>query len=129
MKNATKRVRLAVLVSRHPAEVRNGATRESGYRMGWRGLHAREFPASPIGKMLAGMGAYADAHERTYGVQLGDDCVLGRAWLEMLGNVREMLNGDLSGMDGGSLWTLTKEMALAAGFTESEADECRYGAE
>lgn len=71
---------------------------------------------TPIVGLFRALADYADLHAARYGNRLGEDYVLGPAWLAMLSNLRELLNGELGRLDGGTLDGLAFDLAEAAGF-------------
>ncbi len=98
-----------------------------GNMNGWQDRHISAFitPNSverPIVGMLQTMAAYADAHQARFASPLGDDYVLGAAWLEMLIGWRKLLNGELGRLDGGTLDRLYFEIGKAAGFDADELE-------
>jgi hypothetical protein len=70
--------------------------------------------------MLCGLTEYAGAHVRQYGSPIAEDGVLGVAWRESLAGLRQLLNGELGRLDGGTLDRAILELYKAAGF---EGDE------
>lgn len=99
---------------------------------GWHGRHVKAWrmPGSqgpgahgegryferPLRDLFIALADYADAHALRYGSALGDDCMLGPAWLDALKAARVLLNGELGRLDGGTLDALAFDMAEAAGF-------------
>lgn len=83
----------------------------------WAQVHARAaFGDVPISNVLRQLGRYADDYFARYDSRLGDDQILGAAWRQMLSGVRTLLNGELNGLDGGTLDALICEMAKLEGF-------------
>lgn len=75
---------------------------------GWKARHLRavQSPMHPVARALASWISYADEHARRFGSQIGEDYVLGPAWARWGLALRELLNGDLGQMDGGTLDTI-----------------------
>lgn len=65
---------------------------------------------------LVALRDYACAHEERYGSTLGQDGVLGEAWLDALRGFRALLNGELGRLDGGFLDGAICNLYQAAGF-------------
>jgi hypothetical protein len=70
--------------------------------------------------MLHSLAAYAGAHVRQYGSPIAEDGVLGVAWRESLAGLRQLLNGELGQLDGGTLDHAILELYKAAGFEGGE---------
>lgn len=67
------------------------------------------------------LAAFADAHAARYGgpgeaAHLGDDCVLGPCWVDMLTGLLALRNGEMGRLDASTLGTLAHRMATEAGF-------------
>ena len=75
-------------------------------------------PGMAILSMLSGLAIYADWHRGRFGSDIADDGVIGREWREALGAVRGLLNGELSGLDAGTVDSTIVEMGKAAGFKD-----------
>lgn len=56
-----------------------------------------------IRMVLQGLAIYAEQHRKRYDSEIGSDGVLGRAWVESLRGVRDLLNGELDGLDAGTI--------------------------
>ena len=74
----------------------------------WRGRHnyavaTLKNPESAIMDMLYGWSEYATKHRTRYESIIGDDYVLGPAWQSIGENLRTLLNGELGGLDGGTV--------------------------
>lgn len=54
-----------------------------------------------------------EAHAKMYASPIGEDGVLGVAWAQMGQALLSMLNGELGGLDGGTLDKLIRDIALA----------------
>jgi hypothetical protein len=76
----------------------------------------------PVASMVRSLAKYADDYAERYESTLGSDYVLGKAWLEMAKGTLTLLNGELGGLDGGTMDSLIRDMMRAAGFTEDEID-------
>ncbi len=70
----------------------------------------------PIPSMILACADYADTHEKRYESRVGDDGVLGTEWESIVRSVRGLLNGELNGLDGGTLDSLLCRMLEAEGF-------------
>lgn len=70
----------------------------------------------PIVAMILACADYADAHEKRFESGIGEDGVLGLEWESMVKAVRGLLNGELGGLDGGTLDSLLCRMLEAEGF-------------
>jgi hypothetical protein len=93
----------------------------------WGARHAQAFVnpqrrESGIVAMIRSLATYADNHESAYGSPIGQDYVLGAAWLDMLKGWRQLLNGELGRLDGGTLDSLAYDLAEAVGFKREELD-------
>jgi hypothetical protein len=91
----------------------------------WQGRHHRALriagPASnAIVAMIAGWADYADTHKARYESGIGEDGVLGPAWAAMGGNLRTLLNGELGGLDGGTLDGFLCNTLTAEGFDPAD---------
>src|SRR5690349_3641568 len=69
-------------------------------------LYARTPFEEAIGEMVRGLALYADAHQQMYQSQVGEDCVLGPEWTQILDGIRGLLNGESGNLDCGSLDSL-----------------------
>jgi hypothetical protein len=99
---------------RHSGAVSEHSTQREEY-----GTKSRSFEAG-LCHMLTGLAQYAGAHVRQYGSPIAEDGVLGVAWRESLAGLRQLLNGELGRLDGGTLDHAIIELYKAAGF---EGDE------
>jgi hypothetical protein len=89
----------------------------------WGARHVTAWNAGhPIATLCTALARYADDHRARYESSLGDDGVLGPAWLDMLRSIRTLLNGELGQLDGGTIDGLLYDMAEAAGFEREELD-------
>ncbi len=69
-----------------------------------------------ISEMIRGLARYADDHEARFGAPLGQDCILGAAWEEMLKGLVTLLNGETGRLDCGDVDRLARALHRAAGF-------------
>ena len=76
--------------------------------------------ARPLRHLITGLAVYADQHKRRYDSNIAEDNILGAAWLDMWQGVRTLLNGELWGLDGGTLDALLLQIAEVAGYDVSE---------
>jgi hypothetical protein len=101
--------------------------RQSQPLVDWRSRHDSAILApsaieAPLVEMLRGWYQYAQIHEAYYGSVLGEDSILGAAWLSMASQFLHMFNGHLGRLDGGVLDRFIRATILAAGFTQEEVD-------
>ncbi len=83
----------------------------------WARLHARDFDLThPIVRLITAAADYADTHEKRFGSSIGHDYVLGKDWKRIVIAIRGLLNGELNGLDGGTLDSLLCKMLEAEGF-------------
>jgi hypothetical protein len=91
-------------------------------KVGWsrRHLAAVTTPApgfeTALVAMLKGWLEYADVHAQRYDSTIGEDRVLGPAWARIGAALRDLLNGDLGRMDGGTLDALLVDTLEAQEF-------------
>lgn len=93
----------------------------------WASRHVAAFESPrfgerPIVGLFKFLADYADHHESTFGRPVGEDGVLGAEWLRILKSARQLLNGELGRLDGGSLDRLAYQLGNVAGFLDSEID-------
>jgi hypothetical protein len=69
---------------------------------GWKGRHLRAARVQPVAVMISALDQYAAKHEDRYESKIGEDYVLGPAFLDALRGVRTLLNGEIGGLDGGT---------------------------
>lgn len=67
-------------------------------------------------QMLKGWEAYAQAHQARYEVGIGDDGVMGVYWAETGLAIKRLLDGDVGGLDCGSIGQNITEAIEAQGF-------------
>lgn len=74
-------------------------------RTRWADQHVRTITEgdNALAAMIGGWLAYADQYRLQFGGNIGDDGVLGDPWADVGKNLLRLLNGDLGGMDGGTL--------------------------
>lgn len=86
----------------------------------WKIRHGRLFSAHhPLASMILSLARYADDHETRFESSIGEDGFLGPAWESMVRNVLTLLNGELNGLDGGTLDKLLRDMLTNEGFDAS----------
>jgi hypothetical protein len=66
-------------------------------------FNATEKHSSALLHMLTAWKSYATAHEAQFEGKIGNDYVLGAAWQEIGEALRTLLNGELGGLDGGTV--------------------------
>ena len=66
--------------------------------------------------------SYAAIYHRKYETQIGEDAVLGAAWIDIGKCFIDLLNGDIGRLDAGTLDARIRRSILAAGFTQEELD-------
>lgn len=71
-----------------------------------------------IVRMIEAAALYADSHEKRLGGKIGEDGFLGDHWADILRNVRQLLNGELGRLDGGTVDGLIMSMLEAEDFGE-----------
>ena len=85
--------------------------------------HDRSLASSAgfMGAIVTGTAAwleYADAHKARYESPIGEDYVLGPAWLEWAKALRTMLNGETGNLDCGTLDAAIMKALAENGFAE-----------
>lgn len=68
---------------------------------------------------------YADAHHAMYGSGVGDDGVLGPAWARIGFALRELLNGELGPLDGGTCDRILAAALRAEGYDPDTEERIR----
>lgn len=68
--------------------------------------------------MLMGWKVYAKAHKQRYESVIGEDYILGKAWIDMGKAFITLLNGELARLDAGTLNAFIRKVATENGFTE-----------
>ena len=58
---------------------------------------------SPIVGLVEAWVTYADRHKKRYYSGIGEDGVLGDGWEKIGDGIRTLFNGELGGLDGGTL--------------------------
>jgi len=74
-------------------------------------LHER-----PIVSLIEAWLMYADSHQERFESTIGDDQFLGPEWAKIGASLRELLNGDLGRLDGGTLDGVLYDTLKAEGF-------------
>ena len=84
----------------------------------WGERHFQAFVADRTG--IAGMvhhwAQYADVHRSRYDSLIGDDGVLGPEWQAIGKALLALLNGELGGMDAGTLDGMIRDVLASNGF-------------
>ena len=60
-------------------------------------------PEEAVGTLLKAWKVYALNHLKTYATKIGNDYVLGPPWAAIGESLRTLLNGELGGLDAGTL--------------------------
>lgn len=84
----------------------------------WGRRHVRAWGSEPIARMVEAAATYADDYRKRYGVLIGDDGVLGQAWLTVVKGICGLLNGECGGLDCGTVDALLRDMAASQGFED-----------
>jgi hypothetical protein len=63
---------------------------------------------------------YATAHLDNYKSKIGEDAVIGDAWLRVLRGALGLLDGETGYVDPGRAWQRLVRLAKAHGFTDKE---------
>lgn len=82
----------------------------------WKARHLRAVPVHPVGKAIGAWIDYARDHQIRFGSNIGEDYVLGDAWARWGFALRELLNGELAGMDAGTLDSILADNLQEQGF-------------
>ncbi len=83
----------------------------------WGKLHCDAwYKKPPVAQLIEAAANYADKHQDRFESRLGDDSFLGPAWVDTILSIRTMLNGELDGMDGGTLDKLLGDMLALEGY-------------
>lgn len=83
----------------------------------WSAIHG---PSVAIRNLTDVIGRYADYHAARYESPIGEDNILGPAWLQLIKSARTLLNGECGNLDCGTVDNLLVSMALNEGFSESD---------
>jgi len=75
---------------------------------------------NPVARMIEAWAAYADIHADRFYTSIGLDYVLGDDWLRMGCAIRGLLNGELGGLDAGTLDGMIVRCLEAQGFKEGK---------
>lgn len=90
----------------------------------WADVHALKIAGlAPLPMMIRGAATYADAYASRYGSPIGEDGVLGEAWLQIASGILQLLNGETGMLDAGATDGLLRDMVRAAGFSGEEAQD------
>ena len=71
--------------------------------------------------MARGLARYIDSTRDNLSWFIADDGVLGPHVASILVSLRGLLDGELYGLDGGTLWTMLDDMARSAGWESLDA--------
>lgn len=75
----------------------------------------------PLAQMICAVGEYIDQHQTRYDSPVSKDGVLGDEGIKpMLQAINTLLNGELNGLDGGTLSTMVCHLIAKAGYKEGE---------
>jgi len=72
-------------------------------------------PEVGIMAVVSGWLAYADCHRDAYESEIGEDGILGEAWAQVGKQLRNLLNGDLGRLDGGTMDSILYDALTAQG--------------
>jgi hypothetical protein len=86
----------------------------------WQDRHVRAINApraleAPIVRMIAAWAEYADSHRRCYESSIGEDYVLGEAWVTLARGIHALLDGETGRLDCGTLSTFIHDTLKAEG--------------
>lgn len=89
---------------------------------GWQKRHFNAWhrEVSPVVGLAKALARYAEEHQRRFDSPLADNYVLGAAWLDALRATRQLLNGDLGSLDGGTCDATLYGIARMAGFLDED---------
>lgn len=98
---------------------------------GWQSRHTRAVIGSfahilcsdnehAIGRAIGAWCDYARNHAERFGSPIGQDYVLGPAWARWGFALRELLNGELGRLDGGTLDTILHDNLAEQGYNPDE---------
>lgn len=104
------------------AEANARAARQDfqGNKWGERHYRAFERDTTGIAAMLRAWAHYADSHRSRYGSPVGDDGFLGPEWGRIGRGILALLNGEIGGMDGGTLDGMIRDIAKANGIDSED---------
>jgi hypothetical protein len=85
------------------------------YRMWTYGGEAKPF-ATAMRLMIRGLAVYADAARDRFDAALGDDYALGASWDKAVSGVYGLLNGELDGLDNGTIQEILCRLRELNGF-------------
>lgn len=81
---------------------------------------AKKEAAKALCSIYGGLYNYATAHRDMYDSPIGDDGVLGPAWLDALKGLRTLLNGETGDLDCGDFDARIVALASENGFDGEE---------
>lgn len=84
----------------------------------WALTHRRamRFQTTALATAIDAWCYYASHHQAQFGSKIGDDQVLGPAWAKWGEALLTLLNGDLNGMDGGTLDKIIRDNLTEQGY-------------
>lgn len=110
---------IALLTIPHPNDLTWGREHNASVSRAVTGSHRH-----PILSAALALADYADHYRALHGDSLiGQDSVLGSYWLLTASNLIKLMNGPLGRVDAGTVDRALRQLALAVGFSEQEADE------
>lgn len=75
----------------------------------WRNQHGAN-EATALRDMVLGLARYCDAYRKRYDTPIGDDGVLGENAADIAHGIIGLLNGELGGLDGGTMDRLVRNI-------------------
>lgn len=93
----------------------------------WGARHAAAWTAptgtgAAIVEVVQSLAKYADAHKARFGSTVGQDAVIGDGWKNIAQGVLTLLNGDLGGLDGGTMDSIVRDMMTASNVDPDTGD-------
>lgn len=70
--------------------------------------------------VIVALNRYALAYQRYYDAPIGEDAVLGKAWLKIARGAIGLLGGETGSLDPGHADSMIRSLAREAGFKEEE---------
>ena len=88
---------------------------------GWKARHHEAVRrGNSISRGIDAWAGYALGHQRRFKAPIAEDYFLGPAWLAWGKALRTLLNGELDGVDGGTLDRIILANMAEAGFPEAD---------